>query len=179
MSASEASTPVRRRPRPVSDAVIEKFLQDVGYQGLIDARVRARYASLVRRAGKPGLPRWLLAVSLVRRDPDLSPPSGRVFEAESQRRREAAAKRRALAASLMDEQTEDAARSFVQHVRQQTGQGPTWRELGRHLGWSNAQTKAGVHELRRRGVVAFTSEHRSLHVPERLELDRPDPSGTA
>lgn len=153
------------RPRlPVPPEVVGQFLEEVGYDGTITPEVLSKYSPIVRRAGKPGLPRWQLAITLTRRSETLTPPSVKEFDAERQRRREAAVKRRAKAEALVDDDVAVAAAAYVSQVWEDTGAGPTWRELGRHLGWSGSQTNDCVWELRRRGILDYTTEHRSLHV---------------
>lgn len=71
-----------RLPRPVPPQVVGQFLEEIGYDGAVTPEILSRYAPLVRRAGKPGLPRWRLAVNMTRRSDDLTPPSMSDFENE-------------------------------------------------------------------------------------------------
>ena len=151
-----------RPPQPVPPQVVGQFLEEIGYDGAVTPEILSRYVPLVRRAGKPRLPRWRPAVNMTRRNDDLTPPSTSDFENERNRRTELAAQRREHLASFVDDDVAVAAAAYVDQVWADTGAGPTWRELGRHVGWTSAQTNGCVWELRRRGVLDYTTEHRSL-----------------
>lgn len=54
--------------------------------------------------------------------------------------------------------------TFVQQIRDATGSGPTWRELGNVLGYSRADANIAITDLHRTGALASTRQPRSLRV---------------
>ena len=110
-----------RPQRPVPPQVVGQFLEEIGDDVAVTPEVLSRYVPLVRRAGKPGLPRWRLAVNMTRRSDDLTPPSTSDFENERNRRRELAAQRRAHLAALVDDDVTTAAAAYGDQVWADTG----------------------------------------------------------
>lgn len=54
--------------------------------------------------------------------------------------------------------------SFIKRVNLSTGGGPTWKEIGDHLGWPRWKTRHVLTQLQERQEVTFTREPRSLSV---------------
>jgi hypothetical protein len=64
------------------------------------------------------------------------------------------------------ERDAERATAFVARVRAQTGEGPTWREVGSAMGWPQESwsIETGVARLIDLGFVTATSDYRSLDV---------------
>jgi hypothetical protein len=183
--------PRARRARPsrpkASDERVDELLRAAGFNRPITAEVLEVHRRFVTHAGKPGLPRWKAAVSVLNaamggdKVPDV-----REIYAEEKRRREVArsraAQRRAQANALADEHVL-AARDHVAQVWEQTGEGPTWRELAAALGVDGQMASPMIDVLHRRGALTSTKEARSLAVvPDWVPPSTPrlssDPAGT-
>jgi hypothetical protein len=164
------------RPRASDERVVE-LLQAAGYNREVTSEVIAAHRRFVSHAGKPGLPRWKAAVSVLNGAQGRGevPPVSEIY-AEDRRRREVkrarAAQRRQQAAELrrqaaaLADQHVVAAREYVARVWAETGEGPTWRELGEALGVDGHLASAVVDALHRRGALCSTLERRSLAVAE-------------
>lgn len=59
-------------------------------------------------------------------------------------------------------QAGSAAARYVQECRDGTGQGPSWLELGRHLGWQRETVQALMPRLRDAGWVMYDDQPGSL-----------------
>lgn len=80
--------------------------------------------------------------------------------------------RRAFVATLRADQERTGARvaALAAKARQQVGMGPTWREVGRVMGWDEPwQWQLAMRRLERWGWIVTTPEARSL---------RPGPKAT-
>jgi hypothetical protein len=155
------------RPK-ATDERVEELLAAAGYNASVTAEVLEQHRRFATHAGKPGLPRWKAAVSVLnaaKGAPEV--PHVREIYAEAKRRREV---RRARAVRVRDQATKladehaVAARAEVARVWAETGEGPTWRELAAALGVKSSLASAMVDALHRRGALASTKEPRSLTV---------------
>lgn len=158
-----------RPPRPkADDERVQHLLAAAGFNRAVTPEVLEEHRRFVTHAGKPGLPRWKAAVSVLNAsmgNPEV--PHVREIYAEENRRRqvarERAAKRRAQANALADDLVH-AARDHVAQVWEQTGEGPTWRELAAALGVEGHLASALIDVLHRRGALTSTEAARSLAV---------------
>jgi len=144
------------------------LLRAAGFNRTITADVLEEHRRFVTHAGKPGLPRWKAAVSVLNAamGNDVVPDVREIY-AEEKRRREVAraraAQRRTRANALADEHVL-AARDHVSQVWEQTGEGPTWRELADALGVDGQMASPMIDVLHRQGALTSTKEPRSLTV---------------
>jgi hypothetical protein len=119
---------------PHAPSQVGAFLEAAGRHGGVTDEVYEKYAPLVAAAGKRGLPRYRAALSMVAGAPGAEPPTVEAFQAAwEQRRAEHLAN--VEEAQQLTEHDAEAARIYVTRVRAETGAGPTWAELGEHLGW--------------------------------------------
>lgn len=168
-----------RPPRPkAGDERVEQLLAAAGFNRTVTPEVLEEHRRFVTHAGKPGLPRWKAAVSVLNAamGADEVPHVREIYAEEKRRRevaRERASKRRAQANALADELVL-AARHHVAQVWEQTGEGPTWRELAAALGVDGHLAPAMIDVLHRRGALTSTEESRSLAVTPEWTAARPE-----
>lgn len=70
---------------------------------------------------------------------------------------------------------EEVARRAVKYVatyRRTYRRGPTWRELGNHMGWTRKQFEPAIIILRRARILYTTGQYRSLQLHPRLRPPR-------
>lgn len=156
-------------PRPkATNARVEELLAAAGYNRSITPEVLQDHRRFATHAGKPGLPRWKAAVAILNgaMGSHEVPPVGEIY-AEETRRREVRRTRTALiraqSIELADKYAQ-AAREQVARVWEETGTGPTWRELAASLGVKGPLASAMVDALHRSGALTSTAEPRSLTV---------------
>lgn len=151
-----------------SDERVRELLAAAGYNKAVTPEVLATHRRFATHAGKPGLPRWKAAVSVLngaqgRNDvPDIS----EIYGEEKRRRATKAARAaqiRAEADALADQHA-DAARVHVDLVWSTTGEGPTRSELAEALGVPKSLASPVIDRLHRRGVLTSTEQPRSLAV---------------
>lgn len=146
------------------------FLDAIGHASAdpSDSSVVATYAAVLAVAGEPGSPEWGAAVRLVAGAPGKRPPQADKVAAEVERVLEedrARAEARSAQVQAAAEQGVEAAQAYIREVRAETGAGPTWYQLARHLGVRAKLAEDVVRELHSLGAVVSTSEPRSLDVP--------------
>ncbi|WP_402463726.1 hypothetical protein [Isoptericola aurantiacus] len=61
---------------------------------------------------------------------------------------------------------------FVATYRRSYRRGPTWRELGDHMGWTRKQLEPAIIILRRAEILYTTGRYRSLQLHPRLRPPR-------
>lgn len=146
------------------------FLEAIGHTSAdaADSAVVSTYAAVLAAAGEPGSPQWGAAVRLVAGAPGKRPPQADKVAAEIERVLEgdrARAEERRRQVRTAAEQGVEAAQAYVRAVRAETGAGPTWYQLARHLGVRAKLAEDVVRELHELGAVTSTPEPRSLDVP--------------
>ncbi|MEP7765917.1 hypothetical protein [Sanguibacter sp. 25GB23B1] len=62
--------------------------------------------------------------------------------------------------------------AFVGAYNRTHKEGPTWQEVGLHMGWSREESEGVITALRRAGILYATPQHRSLRVHPRLAMGR-------
>jgi hypothetical protein len=66
---------------------------------------------------------------------------------------------------------DDVARAVVRFIaayRRTHRKGPTWREVGEHMGWSHGQATFAINRLRWERILYATREPRSLQLHARI-----------
>ncbi|MBW3656201.1 MAG: hypothetical protein KY444_08835 [Gemmatimonadetes bacterium] len=82
------------------------------------------------------------------------------LQAHELRRRRGDQARRDVPADLMASGREAA--RYVQDVRDRTGHGPSWAQLGEHAGWSRSAGNAMIVQLRQAGWLRYDRQPGSL-----------------
>lgn len=85
--------------------------------------------------------------------------------------------RGAFLAGLDADRTGPRLAALVDRCLERTGKAPTWREVGRVMGWSEAETSWAIAELRRLGWLFTGSEPRSLRPGRRFVNRQPMKGG--
>lgn len=147
------------------------FLVAAGYANAesADAKTLETYGPVVTAAGEPDSREWAAAVRLVVGARGKRPPAASKVRSEIERvlrEDEERAAERARRVRTAAEEGAESAQAFIREVRAETGEGPTWHQVVRHLGVPNKLGEDVVRQLHELGAVVSTPEPRSLDVPD-------------